>query len=41
MGAVNPGDILATVGAIESGLAACGYRFEAGTGIAAAQGELI
>ncbi len=41
MGAVNAGDILATIGAIEKGLAACGHRFEAGVGVAAAQGVLI
>jgi alanine-glyoxylate transaminase / serine-glyoxylate transaminase / serine-pyruvate transaminase len=37
MGPTNLGDILATVGAIESGLAACGYKFELGSGVAAAQ----
>jgi alanine-glyoxylate transaminase/serine-glyoxylate transaminase/serine-pyruvate transaminase len=37
MGAVRPGDILAVVGALEKGLAGCGYKFEVGTGIAAAQ----
>ena len=37
MGAVKPGDILATVGALETGLAACGYKFEVGTGLTAAQ----
>lgn len=36
MGPTNRGDILATVGAIEAGLAACGYRFEPGAGVAAA-----
>lgn len=36
MGPVNLGDILATVGAIESGLAGCGYEFDPGTGVAAA-----
>jgi len=36
MGAVTQGDVLATLGAIESGLAACGYKFEAGAGLAAA-----
>lgn len=40
MGAVSPGDILATLGAIESGLAACGYRFEHGAGVAAAMAVL-
>lgn len=37
MGAVRPGDILATVGALETGLSACGYKFEVGTGLNAAQ----
>lgn len=37
MGAVTQGDVLATLSAIESGLAACGYKFEAGVGLAAAQ----
>ena len=37
MGAVCESDIVVTVGAIESGLAEVGYRFEAGTGLAAAQ----
>ena len=41
MGAVKPGDILATVGAIESGLSACGYKFENGIGVAAAQRVLF
>jgi alanine-glyoxylate transaminase/serine-glyoxylate transaminase/serine-pyruvate transaminase len=36
MGPVNQGDILATIGAIEVGLAANGYQFEHGTGVAAA-----
>ncbi|HEY9077764.1 MAG TPA: alanine--glyoxylate aminotransferase family protein [Anaerolineaceae bacterium] len=36
MGAVTAGDILATVGAVESGLAAAGYRFASGAGVAAA-----
>lgn len=36
MGAVQPGDIFATVGAIEQGLHACGYHFELGIGVAAA-----
>ena len=40
MGAVKSGDILATIGAIETGLFSCGYKFEAGTGLAAAQGIL-
>jgi alanine-glyoxylate transaminase/serine-glyoxylate transaminase/serine-pyruvate transaminase len=37
MGAVKPGDILAAVGALETGLSACGYQFEPGTGLSAAQ----
>lgn len=37
MGAVNESDILATVGALERGLARAGYRFGGGTGLAAAQ----
>jgi alanine-glyoxylate transaminase/serine-glyoxylate transaminase/serine-pyruvate transaminase len=36
MGATRIGDLLATVGAVEAGLAACGYRFERGAGVAAA-----
>ena len=36
MGACSQGDLLATVGAVEAGLAACGYEFEAGVGVAAA-----
>jgi len=40
MGAVSPADILSTVGAIEYGLAKAGYRFEVGTGLAAAQNVL-
>ncbi len=41
MGAVTASDILTTVGAIERGLAAVGYRFEPGTGLAAAQAMLV
>lgn len=41
MGAVNPADLLATVGAIEEGLARKGYAFEPGTGLAAAQAALL
>ncbi len=37
MGAVKLGDILATVGAVEAGLAGCGYEFQPGAGVAAAQ----
>jgi alanine-glyoxylate transaminase/serine-glyoxylate transaminase/serine-pyruvate transaminase len=36
MGPNNLGDVLATVGAIEAGLADCGYAFERGAGVAAA-----
>lgn len=41
MGATGPGDLLATVGAIEAGLRACGHRFELGSGVAAAQSILF
>ncbi len=37
MGAVTLADVLATVSAIENALAACGYEFIPGTGVAAAQ----
>jgi len=37
MGAVTPGDILTTVGAIEQALLASGHEFEPGVGLAAAQ----
>ncbi|MDH7487612.1 MAG: alanine--glyoxylate aminotransferase family protein [Anaerolineae bacterium] len=37
MGATKPGDLLATIGALETGLRACGYKFEPGVGVAAAQ----
>jgi alanine-glyoxylate transaminase/serine-glyoxylate transaminase/serine-pyruvate transaminase len=37
MGAANRGDILATIGAVEMALAGCGYEFEVGVGVAAAQ----
>jgi alanine-glyoxylate transaminase/serine-glyoxylate transaminase/serine-pyruvate transaminase len=40
MGQVSHGDLLATIGAIEAGLAACGYDFEMGTGVAAAMSAL-
>lgn len=40
MGAVEPGTLLAAVGAIERGLAACGHRFELGAGVAAVQHAL-
>ncbi len=36
MGAARMGDLLATIGAIEVGLAGCGYEFEPGAGVAAA-----
>lgn len=36
MGAAKPGDVLAALGAIEAGLAGCGYKFEKGAGVAAA-----
>lgn len=35
MGPTHTGDLLATVGAIETGLAGCGYSFEPGAGVAA------
>lgn len=37
MGAVTFGDVLATVGAVETALHACGYTFQPGAGVAAAQ----
>ena len=40
MGAVTGADILATVGAIESGLKRSGYKFESGSGLAAVQKSL-
>ena len=36
MGSISQGDVLATIGAIETGLAGCGYSFERGAGVAAA-----
>ncbi len=36
MGSTSIGDLLATIGALEIGLAGCGYKFEAGAGVAAA-----
>ena len=36
MGAVKQGDVLATIGAIETALAQCGYSFTPGAGLAAA-----
>jgi alanine-glyoxylate transaminase/serine-glyoxylate transaminase/serine-pyruvate transaminase len=41
MGGVSAGDILATLGAIESGLHKCRYKFEKGAGVAAAQQGLM
>lgn len=41
MGVVGGNDILATVGAIETGLEKAGYRFEPGAGLAAAQAILL
>jgi alanine-glyoxylate transaminase/serine-glyoxylate transaminase/serine-pyruvate transaminase len=40
MGVVSASDILATIGAIEKGLAQVGYAFEPGAGLAAAQAIL-
>jgi alanine-glyoxylate transaminase/serine-glyoxylate transaminase/serine-pyruvate transaminase len=37
MGATNPGDLLATIGAIEAALLDCGYHCKLGGGVAAAQ----
>jgi alanine-glyoxylate transaminase/serine-glyoxylate transaminase/serine-pyruvate transaminase len=37
MGPTNIGDVLATVGAIETALRQCGYSFTSGAGVAAAQ----
>ena len=41
MGAVNAADILATVGAVEVGLAKAGYSFETGAGLRAAQEMIV
>jgi len=41
MGVVSASDILATVGAIESGFAKAGYKFDHGAGLAAAQIVLL
>jgi len=41
MGVVSASDILATIGAVEAGLAQAGYRFEHGSGLAAAQRALL
>jgi alanine-glyoxylate transaminase/serine-glyoxylate transaminase/serine-pyruvate transaminase len=40
MGAVTAGDVLTTLGAVERGLAAAGYRFEPGAAVRAAQQAL-
>jgi alanine-glyoxylate transaminase/serine-glyoxylate transaminase/serine-pyruvate transaminase len=37
MGPANSGDVLATIGALETALAQCGYAFTSGAGVAAAQ----
>jgi aspartate aminotransferase-like enzyme len=37
MGPTNIGDVLATIGAIETALKQCGYAFTSGAGVAAAQ----
>ena len=37
MGPTNSGDVLATIGAIETALQQCGYAFTSGAGVAAAQ----
>ncbi len=37
MGPTNIGDVLATIGAIETALQQCGYAFTSGAGVAAAQ----
>jgi alanine-glyoxylate transaminase/serine-glyoxylate transaminase/serine-pyruvate transaminase len=41
MGATKQGDLLATIGAVESGLAACGYAFEKGAGVSATQSVFL
>jgi alanine-glyoxylate transaminase/serine-glyoxylate transaminase/serine-pyruvate transaminase len=41
MGAANIGDVLATIGAIETALKQCSYPFEAGVGVAAANKAYI
>lgn len=41
MGAVKPGDILATIGAVETALKECNYFFNKGAGVAAAQQSLF
>ncbi len=41
MNVVGPGDVLATVGAVERALAAAGHKAQPGAGVAAAQAELL
>jgi alanine-glyoxylate transaminase/serine-glyoxylate transaminase/serine-pyruvate transaminase len=41
MGATKPGDLLATIGALEVGLWGCGYAFQPGAAVAAAQLALL
>jgi alanine-glyoxylate transaminase/serine-glyoxylate transaminase/serine-pyruvate transaminase len=41
MGSINQSDLLGTIGAIEAGLKAVGYRFETGAGLSAAQNVLL
>ena len=41
MNVVGPGDVLASVGAVERALAAAGHRSEPGVAVAAAQAELL
>jgi alanine-glyoxylate transaminase/serine-glyoxylate transaminase/serine-pyruvate transaminase len=41
MGSINQSDLLGTIGAIEAGLKAVGYRFEPGAGLSAAQNVLL
>ncbi len=41
MGAVRPGDVLATVGALETALKQSGYSFRAGVGVTAAQAVFL
>lgn len=41
MGATRAGELIAAVGAVEAGLAACGHTFPAGAGVGAAQSEIL
>ncbi|MDD5647225.1 MAG: hypothetical protein PHW86_08640 [Candidatus Bipolaricaulis sp.] len=41
MGAVRAADVLATLGALETGLRRVGHRFDVGVGVAAAQRALV